>query len=313
MGKKLPDLSGACKPLSELTAAADERKEQWATDAANRIVEIEIDKIDDFPNHPYRVRNDHDMKQLADSIREHGVMTPAIVTRKENGRYEMVSGHRRKFASQLADLNVIPCEVVALSHDDAVLYMVESNFHRSKLLPSEKAFAFRMRLEAMKRKVGRPAEKNSAPMEPNKGQRSNEQLAAEVGESTAQIKRYIRLTYLLPKLLEMVDAQKLGFRPAVELSYLNAEEQEWLLDSMTLEQVSPTLEQASRIKQLSADGNLSKDDITAILTASQKAESAIFSLPRAKIAKYFKKSAKQSEIEETIEKALKQYFASLNE
>ena len=312
MGKRLPNLSGACKPLSELNAAAAERKEQWTTDDTNRIVEIEIDKIDDFPDHPYQVRNDRDMKQLYESVREHGVMTPAIVTRKDDGRYEMVSGHRRKFAAQLADLSVIPCEVVELSHDDAVLYMVESNFHRSKLLPSEKAFAYKMRLEAMKRKSGRPAEKNSAPLEPNlKGTRSNEQLAAEAGESTAQIKRYIRLTYLLPKLLEMVDAQKLGFRPAVELSYLNEEEQNWLLDSMILEQVSPTLDQASRIKQLSADGNLSKDDITAILTASQKPEIAVFSLPRAKISKYFKKSAKQNEIEETIEKALKMYFDSL--
>ena len=167
MGKRLPNLSGACKPLSELNAAAAERKEQWTTDDTNRIVEIEIDKIDDFPDHPYQVRNDRDMKQLYESVREHGVMTPAIVTRKDDGRYEMVSGHRRKFAAQLADLSVIPCEVVELSHDDAVLYMVESNFHRSKLLPSEKAFAYKMRLEAMKRKSGRPAEKNSAPLEPN--------------------------------------------------------------------------------------------------------------------------------------------------
>ncbi len=162
--------------------------------------------------------------QLVESIREHGIMTPATVTRKAGDRYEMVSGHRRKHAAELAGLTAIPCEIVELSHDDAVLRMVESNFQRSEILPSEKAFAYKMRLDALKRKAGKPSEKNSDPLGPNfVGQRSDVQLASETSESATQIKRYIRLTYLIPELLEMVDSRQLGFRPAVELSYLNEE------------------------------------------------------------------------------------------
>ena len=164
---KLPDLTNACKPLSDIFASAQEREEQRKAVVAKRIIDIEIDLIDDFPDHPFQVRDDEDMMQLVESIREHGIMTPATVTRKAGERYEMVSGHRRRHAAQLVGLSVIPCEIVELSHDDAVLRMVESNFQRSEIKPSEKAFAYKMRLEAMKRKAGRPSEKNSAPMEPN--------------------------------------------------------------------------------------------------------------------------------------------------
>ncbi|MBP0967318.1 MAG: ParB/RepB/Spo0J family partition protein [Oscillospiraceae bacterium] len=305
------DLTGACKPLADIFASASEREEQRKAAVAKRIIDIEIDRIDDFPEHPFHVRDDEDMIQLVESIREHGVLTPATVTRKAGDRYEMVSGHRRKHACQLAGLTVIPCEIVELSHDDAVLRMVESNYQRSEILPSEKAFAYKMRLEALKRKAGRPAENNSAPMEPNlSGQRSNAQLSSETGESTAQIKRYIRLTKLLPELLEMVDTRQLGFRPAVELSYLAAEEQAWLLAGITSEQVYPTMAQAGKIRRFSASGNLNSDVILSILMESKPQTTGSYKLPRAKFAHYFKEDAKPEEIEDTIEKALKQYFTA---
>ena len=306
---KLPDLTNACKPLTDIFASAQEREEQRKAAVAKKIIDIEIDLIDDFPDHPFHVRDDEDMMQLVESIREHGIMTPATVTRKTGDRYEMVSGHRRKHAAELAGLTAIPCEIVELSHDDAVLRMVESNFQRSEIMPSEKAFAYKMRLEAMKRKAGRPSERNSAPMEPNlQGQRSNDQLSAETGESTAQIKRYIRLTYLLPELLEMVDSRQLGFRPAVELSYLNEEEQKWLLDGITSEQTFPTLAQASKIRRFSATDNLSSGVILSVLMETKPQTTDSFKLPRAKFAHYFKENAKPKEIEDTIEKALKMYF-----
>ena len=306
---KLPDLTNACKPLTDIFASAQEREEQRKAAVAKKIIDIEIDLIDDFPDHPFHVRDDEDMMQLVESIREHGIMTPATVTRKAGDRYEMVSGHRRKHAAELAGLTAIPCEIVELSHDDAVLRMVESNFQRSEIMPSEKAFAYKMRLEAMKRKAGRPSERNSAPMEPNlQGQRSNDQLSAETGESTAQIKRYIRLTYLLPELLEMVDSRQLGFRPAVELSYLNEEEQKWLLDGITSEQTFPSLAQASKIRRFSATDNLSSVVILSVLMETKPQTTDSFKLPRAKFAHYFKENAKPKEIEDTIEKALKMYF-----
>ena len=306
---KLPDLTNACKPLTDIFASAQEREEQRKAAVAKKIIDIEIDLIDDFPDHPFHVRDDEDMMQLVESIREHGIMTPATVTRKAGDRYEMVSGHRRKHAAELAGLTAIPCEIVELSHDDAVLRMVESNFQRSEIMPSEKAFAYKMRLEAMKRKAGRPSERNSAPMEPNlQGQRSNDQLSAETGESTAQIKRYIRLTYLLPELLDMVDSRQLGFRPAVELSYLNEEEQKWLLDGIMSEQTFPTLAQASKIRRFSATDNLSSGVILSVLMETKPQTTDSFKLPRAKFAHYFKENAKPKEIEDTIEKALKMYF-----
>lgn len=303
------DLTGACKPLSDIFASAQEREEQRKAAVAKRIIDIEIDLIDDFPDHPFHVRDDEDMMQLIESIREHGVMTPATVTRKAGERYEMVSGHRRRHAAQLAGLTVIPCEIVELSHDDAVLRMVESNFQRSEIMPSEKAFAYKMRLEALRRKAGRNPEKelgsNGAQLT---GQRSSEQLAAEAGESAAQIKRYVRLTYLLPELLEMVDSRQLGFRPAVELSYLNEEEQKWLLDGISSEQTFPTLAQAGKIRRFSATGNLNSGVILSVLMESKPQTADSFKLPRAKFAHYFKENAKPKEIEDTIEKALKQYF-----
>ena len=308
---KLPDLTGACKPLPDIFASAQERKEQRKAAVAKKIIDIEIDLIDDFPDHPFHVRDDEDMMQLVESIREHGIMTPATVTRKAGDRYEMVSGHRRKHAAELAGQTSIPCEIVELSHDDAVLRMIESNFQRSEIMPSEKAFAYKMRLEVLKRKAGRNSEKelgsNGAQLT---GQRSSAQLASEAGESAAQIKRYVRLTYLLPELLEMVDSRQIGFRPAVELSYLNEEEQKWLFDGILSEKIFPTLAQAAKIRHFSAAGNLSSEVILSILLESKPQETGSYKLPRAKFAHFFKENAKPQEIEATIEKALKMYFGT---
>ena len=313
MSGKLPDLKKAYKPLTDIFASASEREEQRKAVTAKRIIDIEIDLIDDFPDHPFHVREDEDMLQLAESIREHGILTPATVTRKAGERYEMVSGHRRKYAARLAGLTAIPCEIVELSHDDAILHMVESNFQRSEILPSEKAFAYKMRLDALKRKAGRPSEKNSDPMGPNlMGQRSDVQLASETSESATQIKRYIRLTNLLPELLEMVDTRQLGFRPAVELSYLTAEEQAWLLDRVTNTQIYPTLAQAGKLRQFSADGNLNSGVILSVLMESKPQKAGSFKLSREKFAHYFREDAQPEEIEETIDKALKQYFGGKN-
>lgn len=306
---KLPDLTNACKPLTDIFASAQEREEQRKAAVAKKIIDINIDLIDDFPDHPFHVRDDEDMMQLVESIREHGIMTPATVTRKASNRYEMVSGHRRKHACQLAGLTVIPCEIVELSHDDAVLRMVESNFQRSEIMPSEKAFAYKMRLEVLKRKAGRNSEKelgsNGAQLT---GQRSSEQLASQSGESAAQIKRYVRLTFLLPELLEMVDTRQLGFRPAVELSYLTADEQAWLLDGIRSEKVYPTMAQAGKIRRFSASGNLNSDVLLSILMESKPQTTGSYKLPRAKFAHFFKDDSKPEEIEDTIEKALKLYF-----
>ncbi|HAG12949.1 MAG TPA: chromosome partitioning protein ParB [Ruminococcus sp.] len=307
------DLTGAYKPIATLFASATEREEQRKAAVAKRIIDIEIDRIDDFPDHPFHVRDNEDMMQLVESIREHGVLTPATVTRKAGDRYEMVSGHRRKHACELAGLTVIPCEIVELSHDDAVLRMVESNFQRSEILPSEKAFAYKMRMDALKRKAGRVSEKELGPSGSQlTGQRSSELLASETSESATQIKRYIRLTYLLPELLEMVDTRQLGFRPAVELSYLTVEEQAWLLKRITNTQIYPTLAQAGKLRQFSADGNLNSGVILSILMESKPQKSGSFKLSREKFAHYFREDAKPEEIEDTFEKALKQYFGGKN-
>lgn len=194
-----------------------------------RIYEISLDEIDPFPKHPFKVKEDEDMKTLVDSIKEFGVLTPATVRRKEDGRYELLSGHRRKRACELAGLDTLRCEVVELDKDAATIFMVDSNLQRTTILPSEKAFSYKMRLDAMKRQAGRPSV-NSAPVEQNfKGITSRDALAKELGESSEQIRRYIRLTYLIPKLLEMVDEGKIALRPAVEISYLPRDMQESLL------------------------------------------------------------------------------------
>lgn len=209
-----------------------------------KIRDIPLELIDDFPDHPFKVRDDEDMMQLVESVKERGVITPATVRQKEDGRYELVSGHRRKRACELAGFETLRCEVVDLTRDEATILMVESNFQRSQILPSEKAYAYKMRLEAMNRQAGRPKKENSTPVVSDfERQRTNEVLANEVGESREQIRRYIRLTNLVPELLDLVDEGRMKMRPAVEISFLNEDCQRDLVDEIDLNDCTPSHDQ----------------------------------------------------------------------
>ena len=252
----------------ELTAYDDLFQTDESREEAkqSRIQDIPLSEIDEFPDHPFKVLDDDDMAQLVESIQRNGVMTPAMVRRKEDGRYELISGHRRCRACALAGLTTLKCEVRELTHDEAVIIMVESNLQRSVILPSEKAFAYKMRLEAMKRQAGRPPKENASPLATNfsKG-RSDEELGELVGESKDQVRRYIRLTELVPEILQMVDEYRIAFRPAVELSYLTDEQQYSLLNAMSYYDATPSLSQATKMKKFSQEGKLSEDVISSIM------------------------------------------------
>lgn len=231
-----------------------------------KIYDIPLDQIDDFPDHPFKVKMDEDMDQLVDSIKERGLITPITLRVKDDGRYEIVSGHRRRKACEIAGMTTIKADVrEGMTRDEAVILMVESNFQRSVILPSEKAFSYRMRLEAMKRMPGRPSKNNSDPVGPNLGTRSNEQLAADVGDSKTQVQRYIRLTYLIPELLNLVDEGKMGMRPAVELSYLKPEEQKILDKALYVNDCTPSHDQAIRLRKASESGELNQTVIELIV------------------------------------------------
>lgn len=252
----------------ELTAYDDlfETDESREEAAFSKIREIPLTEIDDFPDHPFKVLLDEDMEQLVESVQQRGVITPAIVRVKGDGRYELISGHRRKKACELAGLETLKCEVKKLTRDEAVIAMVESNLQRSVILPSEKAFAYKMRLEAMKRQAGRPPKGNASPMATNltKG-RSDEELGELVGESKDQIRRYIHLTELIPEILQMVDERQIAFRPAVELSYLTKEQQYSLREAMEYNVATPSLAQAIKMKKFSQEGKLSEEVIQSIM------------------------------------------------
>ena len=248
----------------ELTAYDDLFQTDESREEAkqSRIQDIPLSEIDEFPDHPFKVLDDDDMAQLVESIQRNGVMTPAMVRRKEDGRYELISGHRRCRACALAGLTTLKCEVRELTHDEAVIIMVESNLQRSVILPSEKAFAYKMRLEAMDRQ-GKRTDLTSTPVVSKS--RSNEELAERVGESREQIRRYIRLTELVPEILQMVDEYRIAFRPAVELSYLTDEQQYSLLNAMSYYDATPSLSQATKMKKFSQEGKLSEDVISSIM------------------------------------------------
>ena len=249
----------------------------------DKIRDIPLSEIDSFPDHPFHVRDDEDMLQLVESIKEHGVMTPAVLRLKEDGRYELVAGHRRKRACELAGLDTLRSEVKDLTRDEAVVYMVESNFQRTTILPSEKAFAYRMRLEAMKRQ-GMRTDLTSSPLAPKLGfSRSNEELAEQVGESKDQIRRYIRLTYLIPELLKLVDEGRMKMRPAVELSYLNPYYQQFVLDEIELNECTPSHAQTIRMRKLADEHALDADIISDIMSEekpNQKTERLAFNAAR---------------------------------
>jgi len=266
-----------------------------------KVIDIPLGEIDNFPDHPFQVRIDDEMRELAENIREHGVLTPAIARQKKDGRYELVSGHRRKTASELAGGKTLPTIVREMDDDTAQIYMVDSNSQRERILPSEKARAFRMKYDALKRQ-GKRTDLTSAPL--GTKLRSDEVIAQEAGESRNQIQRYIRLTELIPELLQMVDENKIAFRPAVELSYLTEEQQHDLLDKMGKEQVRPSLSQAVKLKQLSQDGKFSSRIMLSVLRERKASQANMFIIPRDRIAQFFDAGATPAEIEKTILEAL---------
>lgn len=277
-----------------------------------RIHELPLEEIDDFPGHPFQVRVDEDMQQLVQSIAERGIITPVTVRQKEDGRYELVSGHRRKKACELAGLSTVKAEIRDLSRDEAIILMVESNLQRSTILPSEKAFSYKMRLEAMNRQAGRPKQNNLTPVVSDfKAQRTNEKLADAVGESREQIRRYIRLTNLDPQILNMVDENKIAFRPAVELSYLTEKEQESLHETILSEDCTPSLAQAIKMKQFSQDNRLNADVILSILSEEKpnQKEKTIFRTED--LRRIIPESVPQSQITTFVMTAVEQYVKTL--
>ena len=273
-----------------------------------KIRDIPLELIDDFPDHPYKVRDDEDMMQLAESIKERGVITPATVRQKEDGRYELISGHRRKRASELAEFETLRCEVVELDRDEATILMVESNLQRSVILPSEKAFAYKMRLEAMNRKAGRPKKENATPVVSDfDRQRSNEVLASEVGESREQIRRFIRLTYLVPELLEFVDEGKMKMRPAVELSYLDEDCQRDLVDEIDLNDCTPSHDQTIRMRKMFEEGKLTPEAIQAIMSEQKPNQREKIVLRGDRVRQLIPKNVPLSQTEDFVCKALEHY------
>ena len=273
-----------------------------------RIQDIPIAEIDDFPNHPFHVDIDDAMREMAESVKRFGVLSPAVARQKENGRYELISGHRRKKACELAGIDKMPVIVRNMDRDEAIIFMVDSNLQRERLLPSEKAFSYKMRLEAMKRKAGRPSKENASPLATNYSSgRSDLDLAQIVGEGKDNIRRYIRLTELTPALLQMVDEGKIAFRPAVELSYLTKEEQASLHEAMESEDCTPSLAQAIKIKKFSQEGRLNGDVILSILSEEKPNQREVYRLPKERIDKYFPKGTPSEKVEEIICKALELY------
>ena len=273
----------------------------------SKIRDIPISEIDEFPDHPFKVLIDEDMEQLVESIKRNGVMTPATVRLKEDGRYELISGHRRKKACELAGLETLKCEVKDLSRDEAIIIMVESNLQRSTILPSEKAFAYKMRLEAMNRQ-GQRTDLTCSPMG-NKlqGQKSSDELAEKVGESKNQIFRFIRLTELVPEILQMVDDRQIAFRPAVEISYLSEEQQYTLLEAMEYSDATPSLAQAIKMKKFMQDGKLTNEVIQSIMEEEKPNQKEKPAFRDERITKLIPKSVPRGQESDFVVKALEFY------
>ena len=290
-------------PLDDLFSTDESRAEAQL----EKVVTLNPADISDFPNHPFKVKQDEAMAEMVDSVKQYGVLVPALVRPKADGGYEMVAGHRRKCAATLARITEMPCIVRKLTDDEATIIMVDSNLQRETILPSEKAFAYKMKLEAMKRQ-GQRSDLTSAPLEPKlKGSRSNEELAASSPDSRSQIQRFIRLTELIPPVLDMVDSGKIAFRPAVELSYLSKEQQQSLYDTMECEDCTPSLAQAIKMKEFSRDGKLTEEVILSIMQEEKPNQREQFKMPKERISKYFAPGTPAQKIEDTIIKALELY------
>ena len=290
-------------PLDDLFSTDESRAEAQL----EKVVTLNPADISDFPNHPFKVKQDEAMAEMVDSVKQYGVLVPALVRPKADGGYEMVAGHRRKCAAMLAGITEMPCIIRNLTDDEATIIMVDSNLQRETILPSEKAFAYKMKLEAMKRQ-GQRSDLTSAPLEPKlKVSRSNEELAASSPDSRSQIQRYIRLTELIPPVLDMVDSSKIAFRPAVELSYLSKEQQQSLYDTMECEDCTPSLAQAIKMKEFSRDGKLTEEVILSIMQEEKPNQREQFKMPKERISKYFAPGTPAQKIEDTIVKALELY------
>ena len=298
MAKKQIDLG--LTGLDELFMDDQERAESKLP----KIHEIPLSEIDEFPNHPFHVRLDEDMDQLVESIKERGIITPVTLRQKPDGRYEIVSGHRRTKACELAGLATVKAEIKELSRDEAIILMVESNLQRTTILPSEKAFSYKMRLEAMNRQ-GQRTDLTSTPVVSKS--RSNEMLGEIRGESREQVRRYIRLTHLIPPLLDLVDSGKIAFRPAVELSYLTEEEQNSLLDSINSEQSTPSLAQALKMKEFSQNGRLNADVILSIMCEQKPNQKEKISFQSERLKPFIPKNFTAKQTEDYVIKALEYY------
>ena len=274
-----------------------------------KIRDIPLELIDDFPDHPFKVRDDEDMMQLVESVKERGVITPATVRQKEDGRYELVSGHRRKRACELAGFETLRCEVVDLTRDEATILMVESNFQRSQILPSEKAFAYKMRMEAMKRQAGRPSKENVSPVGTHL--RTDELIAQETGDSRNQIHRYIRLTNLVPELLDLVDEGRMKMRPAVEISFLDEDCQRDLVDEIDLNDCTPSHDQTIRMRKMFEEKKLTPEAIQAIMSEQKPNQRERIVLSGDKVRQYIPKNIPLNQTEDYVCKALEHYASYL--
>ena len=282
-------------------------QEERDNEAREYVKAIPLEKIRDFPDHPFQVRMDEKMMEMIESVREYGVLSPAVVRPREDGTYEMIAGHRRKLASQMADRPDMPCIVRDLSDEEATIIMVDSNLQREEILPSEKAFAYKMKLDAMKRQ-GQRTDLTCAPVEHMlKGVKSRDVLAKENGDSRETIRRYIRLTELIKPILDMVDDKKIALRPAVELSYLSQAQQELLLDTMQLQDCTPSHAQAIKMRKFAEEGRLNEDVILSIMSEEKGNQKEQFRIPRERISKYFSPGTSAKQIEDTIIKALELY------
>ena len=291
----------------ELASADDlfstEESRQDAT--LERVQQIALSELHPFPDHPFSIRDDDSMKETVESVKEYGILTPAIARPRADGGYELLSGHRRKRACELAGLDTMPVIVRDLDMDTAIIFMVDSNIQRENILPSEKAKAYKMKMDAIRRKAGRPSKENCAQVEHNfSGKKSIEIVAEQAGESRAQVQRYIRLTELSPPLQQMVDDKKIAMTPAVEISYLKPEEQELLVETISSEQATPSLSQAQRMKKLSQSGELNEDTMLNIMSEEKKLEVDKIVLTTNTLRKYFPRSYTPRQMENTILKLL---------
>ena len=294
----------ALPTLDDLFSTQEERDDA----RLEKIRDIPLDLIDDFPDHPFHVRDDEDMVQLVESIKTNGVLTPAVLRQKEDGRYELVSGHRRKRACELAGLTTLRSEIKDLTRDEAVVYMVESNFQRTTILPSEKAFAYKMRNEAMKRQAGRPTKDNKSPVGINlSGKQTLEVLSENSGDSRNQIHRYIRLTFLVPELLELVDEGRIKMRPAVELSYLDEDSQRDVVEQIDINDCTPSHDQTIRMRKMFDSGKLTAEAVEAIMSEEKPNQRERIVLRGDRVRSLIPKNVQLKDTEDYVCKALEHY------